>query len=1103
MHNTCTYSITLNVANQTSMSKRKRDDEPDQGPRSRKQRKLIKQKKREKKASKRESHRLEQSVKSTPPTYHITQPSEKTQVANVLEPPPGLSKRQRKRWRKRQSRLTKAPDLDREALSQSTKAPPPSKQPPPKPEGIVLRKTPDRDALLQAASTRLMLRRNKVWHDHGSARAGAEGDGTFDGDDAGKRLRVGTSPATESPKISVGMPTDRAATNPKPRITVSQALDSTSEVSTTSQDLPLQVRQPQVQLRAPKLPRASARRTSFGQKVNSVPSVTNSGDPVAAFKRFSAFVHDGDSDDSSEDSESSEGEDKFDDRNGSGEAARTAENANPANRLKDTTNTKGHDHAEHESPIATAGAGSESLSRAKESVARFSIPSLLEPIPATSNGQSAASRKANVGIKRQISTLGHQIDGNQPGSDSAPPVVAMTSPSSTRSYALDPFNVSEADSKDALQIMEDLSESMFTTTRALPASKFDQGWGPRSTNGADGLTNVDSSYAGVIDLPSTLARFRSSEGYNAEIAGQRVSVICHTARVEGIQHSESTLRQTAAQPETSGTSASSNIVVGTREGEEASSGSSAPLSVLSKTPTPPAQPAPIGSVDRVEEPESLESKIEASAKVPSASPVPAKKRKMTGRTSKHFTPQKQPRRRKSKAAMELEQASTTDFTDEGEPDRLVRSAPRAEDELKATFRAEAAIRALQTPVRRSSRFLVVSDDGEHEGSQNLVQENTEQTIYLGEENKHPNEPEPLTPTRLPRKKRKSTGKKSTYFTPQKPPLDTTYIDRVDLYNTTGSTRKGRVPAGVSIAPVPSIHCPTFGIIQEKLWREPFWLLVAVTFLNKTTGRAAAPAFWRLKEKYKTPKELAEADEEELREMIHHLGFQTQRSRRLVKMAKAWVEKEPVKGRRWRCLHYPVKGDGKEYKPLECVEEDADEVGGVLEIAHLPGCGPYAWDSWRIFCRDVLRGVAEDYNGLGAKEEHFVPEWKKVLPLDKELRACLRWMWLGEGWIWDCGSGGRRAASEEEMERAVRGEAEIDDPLERKFAAQAAGKELETPAEGSHGGVAPTAADKEDSVPEPPSTPKMSAQDDRSDASSNIVVTPRSDRVLRRSRRLTS
>ena len=170
-------------------------------------------------------------------------------------------------------------------------------------------------------------------------------------------------------------------------------------------------------------------------------------------------------------------------------------------------------------------------------------------------------------------------------------------------------------------------------------------------------------------------------------------------------------------------------------------------------------------------------------------------------------------------------------------------------------------------------------------------------------------------------------------------------------------------------------------------------------------------------------------------MIETLGLQNQRAKRLILIAKAWLVNPPAKNQRFRTLHYPAKGDGKDIKKDQVVDTDADECEGALEIGHIPGCGPYAWDSWRIFCRDVQRGLAEHYND---KRSDFEPEWRRVLPLDKELRACLRWMWLREGYVWDHETGNRRDATWQELDAGLKGEMEIADGQERKFAIEAAG-----------------------------------------------------------------
>lgn len=94
-----------------------------------------------------------------------------------------------------------------------------------------------------------------------------------------------------------------------------------------------------------------------------------------------------------------------------------------------------------------------------------------------------------------------------------------------------------------------------------------------------------------------------------------------------------------------------------------------------------------------------------------------------------------------------------------------------------------------------------------------------------------------------------------------------------------------------------------------------------------------------------------------------------------------------------------------------------------EIGHLTQ-GRYAIDSWRIFCRDIFLGKSDNWMGppcqpaLADEDANsFEPEWKRVLPQDKELRACLRWMWMREGFEWDPVTG-ERSPLREEMRIAV-------------------------------------------------------------------------------------
>lgn len=129
------------------------------------------------------------------------------------------------------------------------------------------------------------------------------------------------------------------------------------------------------------------------------------------------------------------------------------------------------------------------------------------------------------------------------------------------------------------------------------------------------------------------------------------------------------------------------------------------------------------------------------------------------------------------------------------------------------------------------------------------------------------------------------------------------------------------------------------------------------------------------------------------------------------MAKAWIASPPTPERGVKKYNYPARDTvpfnfaassgndcGPDKRPKLGVEE-----GLEWEIAHLPGVGAYALDSWRIFCRDEFRRSAVSSNMVGekGKEEQVEQEeeWRRVVPKDKELRAYLRWRWAKEGMRW--------------------------------------------------------------------------------------------------------
>ncbi|KAK3952268.1 methylated-DNA-binding protein 3 [Pseudoneurospora amorphoporcata] len=253
------------------------------------------------------------------------------------------------------------------------------------------------------------------------------------------------------------------------------------------------------------------------------------------------------------------------------------------------------------------------------------------------------------------------------------------------------------------------------------------------------------------------------------------------------------------------------------------------------------------------------------------------------------------------------------------------------------------------------------------------------------------------------------------------------------------------PPGISCLPIPPLSAPSFGLIQEEVASDPFRLLIAVTFLIKVRGTMAIPLFRQLMARFPTPVALAGADPVEIINIIRPLGLSVTRCSVIQKYARMWIECPPCKEKRYGVKNYPRVGDARGVKVGEefgCEPEDffyngqvsqggiedgddsttnavklaqRNAIGSAWEIGHLTQ-GPYALDSWRIFCRDKLLGRAEDWKGKGRHPE-FQPEWMRVLPRDKELKACLRWMWMREGWEWDPVTG-EREPLREEMRRAV-------------------------------------------------------------------------------------
>ncbi|KAF7210260.1 transcript variant X3 [Nothobranchius furzeri] len=127
----------------------------------------------------------------------------------------------------------------------------------------------------------------------------------------------------------------------------------------------------------------------------------------------------------------------------------------------------------------------------------------------------------------------------------------------------------------------------------------------------------------------------------------------------------------------------------------------------------------------------------------------------------------------------------------------------------------------------------------------------------------------------------------------------------------------------------------FNLIQETLFHDPWKLLVATIFLNKTSGKMAIPVLWQFYERYPSAEVAREADWKPMSDLMRPLGLYELRAKTIIRFSDEYLNKQ------WR---YPIE---------------------------LHGIGKYGNDSYRIFC---------------------VEEWRQVTPEDHMLNKYHAWLW---------------------------------------------------------------------------------------------------------------
>ena len=164
-----------------------------------------------------------------------------------------------------------------------------------------------------------------------------------------------------------------------------------------------------------------------------------------------------------------------------------------------------------------------------------------------------------------------------------------------------------------------------------------------------------------------------------------------------------------------------------------------------------------------------------------------------------------------------------------------------------------------------------------------------------------------------KKKKKRARDKSPYFTP-------------------APTKKWEAPPGYGAKP--SWHPPAspFHLVEERLYSDPWRLLVACIFLNKTTAKVAVPVMDKYFSKWGSPEAASAADELELAQLLRPMGLHKKRAQMLIRFSREYLG------------------------PWTSPARD------------LHGIGKYGEDAWRLFCCGDL----------------------EVQPTDKELLRYLSW-----------------------------------------------------------------------------------------------------------------
>ncbi|TRM57992.1 DNA glycosylase [Schizophyllum amplum] len=220
---------------------------------------------------------------------------------------------------------------------------------------------------------------------------------------------------------------------------------------------------------------------------------------------------------------------------------------------------------------------------------------------------------------------------------------------------------------------------------------------------------------------------------------------------------------------------------------------------------------------------------------------------------------------------------------------------------------------------------------------------------------------PLTPRRTVRLLEVSPTRQRTPSARRKPPSPFENVESKYFARTYASDPLLEMSEEVRASLLARLQAAKPVLIQETFSEDPWKVLIATIFLNKTHGKISIPVIHTLLASWNTPSAMAAADPSDVYPLIRHLGLGAARARRIVDLSQAWIARSPT----------------FEDEPIVSKSSDLRRYPPTI-LSHLPGIGRYALDSFRIFCTTMNNKTRD--------------EWKAVRPTDKELTRFLAWKW---------------------------------------------------------------------------------------------------------------